>query len=528
MADAASFPLFNFFTLWEMAADAAMPTLQRHWDVPAAPRTVALADLQGSGTAEDPYLLHDASEMRAMRLALNAHYRLAQDIDATETALWFSGLGWEPVQPTGYDVFEGKLNGDGYAIRGLTVNRDEYRFSSLLGHTADCVVENLDLLGVYVFGRGSAGALVGEVDNGRFRNINATVLVGSIYWNTGGLVGKAASDTEFDHVTVQGSVISPDFSPIGGLVGDLRSSQVSRVFVDVTVSGNDRVGGLIGREENCQIQDCGAVGQVEGRENQIGGLIGYNYRGEVADCYSLASVSGTSEVGGLIGAKVGYRLDAVLYRSYAAGVVNATTQDYVGGLVGKLAAGTVTDAFWDMEASGLDSSAGGTGKTTAEMNQSTPFTHAGWDFEGTWFRHLTANDGYPFLRHFAHLENFTQAGIPYAWLELHGLPTDGSVDHAVPVGKSQSILDHYIFGTDPADLQSRFAATPSATGGSGFEIHFHPSLPERHYTLFRSTDLTSEWLPVPDMQNLPGGNGPLVDTEPPEGSAFYRVKVTMP
>jgi len=39
----------------------------------------------------------------------------------------------------------------------------------------------------------------------------------------------------------------------------------------------------------------------------------------------------------------------------------------VGGLVGENSESTVNNSFWDIETSGQSTSAGGTGKTTAEM-----------------------------------------------------------------------------------------------------------------------------------------------------------------
>ncbi len=40
----------------------------------------------------------------------------------------------------------------------------------------------------------------------------------------------------------------------------------------------------------------------------------------------------------------------------------------------------MTDCFWDTQTSGQAASAGGTGKTTAEMQTENTFTDADWDF----------------------------------------------------------------------------------------------------------------------------------------------------
>jgi len=69
-----------------------------------------------------------------------------------------------------------------------------------------------------------------------------------------------------------------------------------------------------------------------------------------------------------------------------------TGSTYVGGLVGRNE-GTVSNSFWDTQTSGRGSSAGGTGKTTAEMKDFTTFSVAGWDII-TVANSSTRNTGY--------------------------------------------------------------------------------------------------------------------------------------
>jgi hypothetical protein len=62
--------------------------------------------------------------------------------------------------------------------------------------------------------------------------------------------------------------------------------------------------------------------------------------------------------------------------SYSTGSV--TGNELVGGLAGENR-GTVSKSFWDTETSGQATSAGGTGKTTAEMKTIATFSGAGWN-----------------------------------------------------------------------------------------------------------------------------------------------------
>jgi hypothetical protein len=69
--------------------------------------------------------------------------------------------------------------------------------------------------------------------------------------------------------------------------------------------------------------------------------------------------------------------------SYSNGLVSGTG-DHVGGLVGYCVwhLAKISSSFWDTETSGQDTSDGGTGKTTAEMQTASTFLEAGWDFAG--------------------------------------------------------------------------------------------------------------------------------------------------
>jgi len=129
-----------------------------------------------------------------------------------------------------------------------------------------------------------------------------------------------------------------------------------------TVKGVFGIGGLVGINIGT-ITNCYSSGTVSGAHWAFGGLVGYN-DGTISSCYSSGSVSGGSTVGGLVG--------------YAGGVANS---------------------FWDIQTSDCNTSAGGTGKTTAEMKTQSTFTSAGWDFIEVW--DIGENQTYPFLRTYA-------------------------------------------------------------------------------------------------------------------------------
>jgi hypothetical protein len=158
----------------------------------------------------------------------------------------------------------------------------------------------------------------------------------------------------------------------GGLsyAGEIKNLGV--VDVNITSSSYDPVGALVGFTYG-RVIGCYSTGVVRGIRAEVGGLVGLNVsQGSVTHCYSRGVVSGTYYVGGLVGATGGTVTDC-----YSTAAVRGTS--YVGGLVGD---GSATACFWDTETSGQATSAGGTGKTTAAMQDPNTFMAVGWDFVG--------------------------------------------------------------------------------------------------------------------------------------------------
>ena len=157
-------------------------------------------------------------------------------------------------------------------------------------------------------------------------------------------------------------------STAGGLVG-YNVGDVTQSYSVSVVSGESDVGGLIGQNDLIHI------------------LPGYRF-GRVSDCYSTGAVSGTECVAGLIGRNVGD-----VSHCYSTGAVSGSGE-LVGGLVGCgsywvdsdsgefQVDGTAIGCFWDTQTSSQTKSAGGTGKTTPEMQTAKTFLAAGWDFVG--------------------------------------------------------------------------------------------------------------------------------------------------
>jgi len=168
--------------------------------------------------------------------------------------------------------------------------------------------------------------------------------------------------------------------------GQIKNLKMENVNINAQ---RNNVGGLVGFNEGSMINNCYSSGSIIG-SGQVGGLVGLSGYGIITNCYSTGSVGGNSTLGGL----VGYRYYGTVSNCYASGSVSGGYW-YVGGLVGYDYFGTVTASFWDIDTSGQLTSAGGTPKTTAEMQKMATFANAGWDFVEVWG--IGENQTYPYL-----------------------------------------------------------------------------------------------------------------------------------
>lgn len=189
---------------------------------------------------------------------------------------------------------------------------------------------------------------------------------------------------------------------------------------NISVSGEDRTGGLVGYTVRGDVFSSYATGSVSGSE-YTGGLVGYNSYGNVVSSYARVDVSSNKQyTGGLVGFAWGYVVSSYatgdvyggidtgglagfngrdVISSYATGDV--TGEDRTGGLIGRNQ-DSVVSSYWDIESSGTSTGIGAdpddgvTGLTTSEMQgSSAEINMPGLDFSGNW---STVENNYPILQ----------------------------------------------------------------------------------------------------------------------------------
>ncbi len=372
----------------------------------------------GTGEPNDPYLIYTAEQMNAMGTEPNDWgkcFKLMADIDLSaydgrEGRPGFTIIGrsdnCQPVrggEPC-YTSFSGVFDGNGRNILNFNYVAEDGNDIGLFGQVSggDAEIRNLCLIDPNVTVRRgrNVGTLVGNLAFGKVVNccvrgahVSGDEAVGGLagctggwleiadcyvkaevtgHVDVGGLVGHNSTGIQSCHT--EGMVLGQE--RVGGLVGG-NGAGITHSYSTAGIVGRDGVGGLVGRNElwSGRVRESYAAGDVNG-VTDVGGLVGDNGV-EVTDCYAVGSVSGSEGVGGLVGCNRGR-----VTNGYSIG--RSAGKGTTGGLVG-CGYGHVVNSFWNTETSGQTASAGGTGKTTSQMQQAT--TYGLWgacDHAGIW------------------------------------------------------------------------------------------------------------------------------------------------
>jgi len=87
---------------------------------------------------------------------------LTADIDASATADWNDGLGFEPIGDTN-SRFTGSLDGNGFSITGLTIKRENQNYVRLFAVVQNGGLRKIILTDMEITGRNNTGGLAGMV-----------------------------------------------------------------------------------------------------------------------------------------------------------------------------------------------------------------------------------------------------------------------------------------------------------------------------------------------------------------------------
>ena len=332
----------------------------------------------GSGTEDDPYLIETKDHLNNVRNHLDAQYKLIADIVFTDAdfaeggSFYNEGKGWQPIG-NATTPFCGIFDGNGYSIKGLTINSDveANTYLGLFGYVSGSIkdaIKNINAIDFSITVNGAStttsssytylyvGSIVGygsanNCSSSGDINISYTSSKRKCYIYVGGIngYGSAANCTNYSSITVNVSSGSAYvFSYIGGIAG--RGETISNCTNSGTLSANSQrnyysrfdIGGIAGGARTVSL--CANLGPVTGKGSSyvtaanVGGILGFGYdtSSTVDQCYNTACITGLSDqyTGGIVG-DLGN--DSKVSNSFNTGAV---FNGYNGGIVGYAESGT--------------------------------------------------------------------------------------------------------------------------------------------------------------------------------------------
>ena len=295
---------------------------------------------------------------------MTRNYHLVRDLDASAVP------NFEPIGDCGPEGncmitgdrygFQGVIDGQGHAIRGLRISKPGGGGIGLIGVLgARGTVRDLAIEDAVVIGRGGVGLLVGSNFGMVYRcraegEVAGELALGVLVGGSGGMVAFSESAGRVSGNQALGGLIgdmrgaayhsrsSAEVSGsrgMGGLVGLNTFGVVLGSYATGSVVGGNDLGGLVGMNTDAKVRNSYSTAAVEGEGSNIGGLVGFNSLSDVRNSYASGDVFGADAVGGLVG-----RNNGSVRRSYAAGQVSSAGSS--GGISGFLVDAEESDNFW--------------------------------------------------------------------------------------------------------------------------------------------------------------------------------------
>ena len=252
----------------------------------------------GSGSAEDPYLIADASQLRWFAAQVNDNSKsticaqLTDDID-------LESKEWTPIGKNYSYAYKGTFDGQKHTVSGLFISGSASQNCGLFGYVEKGTVKDLTVQGtITLTGSGGssygAGGIVGQLSGteGSVQNCRSDVAITGGQ-NVGGIVGYVSSGYSTATKSITGCVntgrITSNSNNAGGIVGYISGQvTVDSCYNRGTVAGGGwRAGGITAylSSSNAVIKNCYTTGAVTGKDSAA--VVGKKSSGNLSSCYYL-------------------------------------------------------------------------------------------------------------------------------------------------------------------------------------------------------------------------------------------------
>ena len=222
---------------------------------------------------------------------------------------------WTPIGTEQYQ-YKGMFEGQDHTISGIYFNDEYAKYVGLFGYVNNPTIKNMSLADSYINGGRYVGGICGYSLSAKITNCHNAASVYSNYngeSNVGGICGYTYnSDAVFDGCSNSGYVYGYGWC-VGGICGYQNYSKITnchntgKVYSYASNSSNNTsyTGGISGYLANSTtiVDNCYNTGNIESKGQSVGGIVGYMGNGTVTNCFSTGTISAYSNARGVIGYK---------------------------------------------------------------------------------------------------------------------------------------------------------------------------------------------------------------------------------
>ncbi|MGV8893401.1 MAG: GLUG motif-containing protein [Burkholderiaceae bacterium] len=273
---------------------------------------------------------------------------------------------------------DGTLNNAGSSL-GATRPMLASEYSTTINNAHQLQLMTMNLAGSYTLGANIDAARTGTANDvwsgstfipvgnlttnftGTFDGLGHTIsnlTINRPTTNDVGLFGFIDATSAIRNVGMVGGSVTGNLR-VGGLVGYNGTGTISNSYATGAVTGSNYAGGLVGYNGTGTISNSYATGAVSASSWNGGGLVGINQGGKISNSYATGTVYSNNTAGGLVGANNNTNNGGgTISNSYATGAV--TGSNNVGGLVGSVSnGGTISNSYATGAVTGSSNNVGG-------------------------------------------------------------------------------------------------------------------------------------------------------------------------
>ncbi|MDU1314098.1 MAG: dockerin type I domain-containing protein [Clostridium septicum] len=197
---------------------------------------VKFPEIEGEGSKEKPFIIKTADQFNNIRNNSNVYYKLANNIDMSEIENFL------PIEK-----FDGNLDGQGYTIKNIKINRPTEEAFGIFGYISNkAVVKNINFENVNIVGNRMIGG-VAERNDGEIENIKIS--------------GRVLANRDY----------------VGGLVNS-NGGKIINSISTVDITGGDYIGGITANNYYGTIENSVFGGSLKITEgNKVAGIAARNY-----------------------------------------------------------------------------------------------------------------------------------------------------------------------------------------------------------------------------------------------------------